>query len=71
MMVRFATTCDHKAHTGDEACGKRSIEYTGWPHCRECLIDLCPDHQAPGTYEDADEGQQATVLCVECAEDRV
>jgi hypothetical protein len=35
--VRFATTCD--------VCGKRSEEYATWPYCRECGIDLCPEHR--------------------------
>lgn len=68
MMVRFTTTCDFKAHTGDEACGRRAGEYTSWPHCRECGMDLCPEHQVPGSLIDADVDQPATALCVDCVE---
>lgn len=66
MMVRFATTCDFKAHAGDEPCGERSAEYTSWPHCRECGVDCCPDHQYPGSVNDADLDSPATCLCLDC-----
>lgn len=64
-MVRFATTCDARPHVGDEPCGARSPEYVVWPHCRECLIDICPEHQHPGSLIE-DEGTN-TALCHECA----
>ena len=50
-MVRFATKCDW--------CGKRSEEYTSWPHCRECGLDLCPDHR----NHDFSEPERGLTLC--------
>lgn len=60
-MVRFATTCDLCIEE------KRSPEYTAWPSCRECLQDVCPEHQVAGSLKESD-GKE-TVLCVECATD--
>ncbi len=61
MMVRFSTICDAPV------CGKRSDEYTAWPFCRECLIDVCPEHQEPGTVTDPDVDAPPTCLCRQCA----
>lgn len=76
MVVRFATTCDIERTVARPVsgpsttvlCGARSDEYTAFPHCRECLADVCPDHEAPGTRVDADLEQPATCVCVVCAE---
>lgn len=68
MIVRFTTTCDFKAHAGDEPCGRRAGEYTSWPTCRECMGDICPDHTAPGTDDGGDESGHY-VTCLVCAEE--
>lgn len=68
VMVKFATLCDAPD------CGKRSDEYTGWPTCRACLLDICPEHTVPGSvkereHEDADgnvDGIVQTVYCLDC-----
>ena len=38
-IVRFATTCDQCVQE------RRSAEYTSFPECRECGMDICPDHE--------------------------
>lgn len=59
-MVRFATTCDR--------CTARSREYTAWPHCRECLEDICLTCMWPGTLIETDGESPETVLCRACVE---
>lgn len=69
-MVKFATTCDCECEaiaSPGTYCLKRSPEYTSWPSCRECLADICPEHQAHGTLKEND-GRE-TVVCVNCAAD--
>jgi len=66
-MVRFATTCDYDVfQPGMRHCNARSEEYTAWPSCRECQLDVCPAHTAPGTRHEND--GRDTVLCIACAE---
>jgi len=60
-MVMFATICDHPG------CPHRSREYMHWPTCRECLLDTCDLHEAPGSLKQDDEGRESC-LCVSCAE---
>lgn len=69
--VKFAELCD--------VCGRRSEEYTTWPHCRECLRDICQTCAVPGSVREQDRdtldpiAQVAralhleTVLCRPCA----
>jgi len=50
-IVRFASICDH--------CGKRGEEYSAYLHCRNCGLDLCPDHR----NHDFDDGENGLTLC--------
>lgn len=65
-MVRFATTCDVFA------CGNRSAEYTAWPSCRACYMDVCPDHAVAGSLREEDRDRDGvaemrkTVYCRDC-----
>lgn len=54
--VRFATLCDH--------CGKRSMEYSVWASCEECLSDTCPECAVTGSYDEDETG--SSCLCVHC-----
>lgn len=66
--VKYADICDAPG------CGKRSEEYAGWPTCRACMLDFCPDHTVPGSvqereHEDFDghvDGIVQTVYCTLC-----
>lgn len=58
MMVRFATTCDR--------CQVRAREYTAWPHCRECMDDVCLECAVPGSLQTGDGDGPDTVLCGAC-----
>lgn len=60
--VRFAELCDVNA------CGKRSEEYTSWPVCRECNLDVCPEHMAEGSLWDGDDEIIETCICVRCTQ---
>lgn len=56
--VRFATTCDKCI--GSPA---RSTEYTRFPECRECISDVCPEHEMPKQRND----ETNKTLCCDCA----
>jgi hypothetical protein len=56
-LTRFASICDVPG------CGKRSAEYTAWPHCIACGRDLCPVHRSVGSYDE----ETGTALCLDCA----
>ena len=60
MMVRFATLCDR--------CQKRAEEYTAWPSCRECSLDICYACDMSGHRHNADVDKPETTLCRACAE---
>jgi len=55
-LVKFATICDVPD------CGSRSPEYQAWPCCSECLRDLCPDHQVPGSFDE----ESRIAVCHDC-----
>lgn len=44
-LVKFAAICDAPG------CDARSEEYRGWPSCRACLLDTCPDHAVEGSLQ--------------------
>lgn len=56
MMVRFATLCD--------TCKARSEEYSSWPSCQECQLDVCPKCYVSGSWTE-DERHEA--LCLHCS----
>lgn len=65
-MVKFATICDAPD------CGKRSEEYTGWPSCRACMLDTCPEHTVPGSLQEHERDRDGEaimtqdVYCKDC-----
>lgn len=61
MLVKFATVCDYTPGP----CGVRSPEYTAWPYCRVCGVQVCPDHQRPGSQRG---DEHPTCLCLDCEE---
>ena len=69
MLVRFADLCDVTFVLAPfmivKTCAKRSDEYTMWPTCTECMDSICPEHMAPGTFDDND--GRLTCVCVRCA----
>ena len=54
-MVRFATLCDK--------CKRRSEEYTAWPHCAECLQDICSNCDIASKRT---EDERNATLCLDC-----
>lgn len=56
-MVRFATLCDR--------CGARSEEYSAFPTCCDCLLDICPACDRPS---DRTEDERNLTWCRHCAE---
>ena len=52
-IVRFAHICDW--------CHKRGYEYEAFLYCRNCGIDLCPDHR----NHDFDDGEHGRTLCAD------
>lgn len=73
MMVRFATTCDvmlpGPIGLDKVRCDARSDEYNGWPYCRCCLNDVCPEHYDAATLHEADVDSPETVYCDNCLAD--
>lgn len=55
--VMFAQLCDK--------CKRRSEEYGGWPTCRECGEDVCPNCDV--AIERTDD-ETCKTLCRECHE---
>ncbi len=54
MIHRFYSTCD--------ACEKASADYECFPHCRDCMRNICPACVVAGeTWE-----EQNTTLCESC-----
>ena len=58
-LTRFAGICDR--------CGKRSEEYSRWPECRSCELDICSDCQAPDS-EDMDYRSYTALCAAGCVE---
>jgi hypothetical protein len=58
-MVKFASLCDK--------CQRRSGEYMGWPRCKDCGEDVCPDCDIPS---ERTEDETDKTLCRECADAR-
>lgn len=53
-IVKFAVICDK--------CGARSGEWSGFPCCRECLDDTCPDCDMESERDD----ETSRTLCSDC-----
>jgi hypothetical protein len=52
--IRFAIICDR--------CHSRSLVYQAFPHCLDCMQDVCPACQSPDTADP----EPNTCLCSWC-----
>lgn len=68
----FTDLCEHTLRWSHDyrdwtsPCGVASLEYRGWPSCRECGVLVCEQHQSPGSL--LSESEKYSCLCVACAD---